>query len=223
MDLTLTDGGSPRRWPAPPRDRRLHVVERAPGDGRLGHPAADRPRRTGPGPAHHGPARPRRGRRRARRALRDWAPFACSLAAMRSQGVRDRERLARTRGSRCPTRAGRPTWVCTRAETWRGGGTRVLAQFHTPGGTYGAVAAKAENVAGLRAARPARAGRRAVEVGGGRVVPARGRRGEHGVDHGDGRGERVGPGRLAGGEDQAGGAGRAEGDPGGRAGHRGLR
>jgi hypothetical protein len=36
--------------------------------------------------------------------------------------------------------------VCTRAETWRGGGTRVLAQFRTPGGKYGAVAAKAENV-----------------------------------------------------------------------------
>jgi len=36
--------------------------------------------------------------------------------------------------------------VCTRAETWRGGGTRVLAEFRTLGATYGAVAAKAENV-----------------------------------------------------------------------------
>jgi hypothetical protein len=36
--------------------------------------------------------------------------------------------------------------VCTRADTWRGGGPRVLAQFHTPGGRYGAVAAKAEGV-----------------------------------------------------------------------------
>jgi hypothetical protein len=34
--------------------------------------------------------------------------------------------------------------VHTHAETWRGGGERVLAQFQTPGGKYGAVAAKAE-------------------------------------------------------------------------------
>lgn len=44
-----------------------------------------------------------------------------------------------------PDASGSATWVCTRADTWRGGGTRVLAQFRTPGGTYGAVAAKAEN------------------------------------------------------------------------------
>ncbi|MYS72785.1 hypothetical protein GTY88_20535, partial [Streptomyces sp. SID5926] len=37
-------------------------------------------------------------------------------------------------------------WVCTRAETWRGEGARVLAQFRTPGGVQGAVAAKAQDV-----------------------------------------------------------------------------
>jgi hypothetical protein len=36
--------------------------------------------------------------------------------------------------------------VCTRAETWRGEGARVLAQFRTPGGARGAVAAKAQDV-----------------------------------------------------------------------------
>jgi len=45
-----------------------------------------------------------------------------------------------------PDASGEAAWVCTRAETWRGGGARVLAQFHTPGGRFGAVAAKAEDV-----------------------------------------------------------------------------
>jgi hypothetical protein len=44
-----------------------------------------------------------------------------------------------------PDGSGPASWVCTRADTWRGGGTRVLAQFRAPGGTYGAVTAKAEN------------------------------------------------------------------------------
>ncbi|GAA5000983.1 hypothetical protein [Streptomyces siamensis] len=77
-------------------------------------------------------------------ALRDWSPFACSLASARSQGVRSVNawRFAR---QPLPDASGTAAWVCTRADTWRGGGTRVLAQFHTPGGVYGAVAAKAEN------------------------------------------------------------------------------
>jgi hypothetical protein len=44
-----------------------------------------------------------------------------------------------------PDASGQAVWVCTRADTWRGDGTLVLAQFHTAGGAYGAVAAKAEN------------------------------------------------------------------------------
>ncbi|WP_435220207.1 hypothetical protein [Streptomyces sp. Tue6028] len=77
-------------------------------------------------------------------ALREWSPFACSLASVRSQGVRSVNawRFAR---QPLPDASGTAAWVCTRADTWRGGGTRVLAQFHTPGGAYGAVAAKAEN------------------------------------------------------------------------------
>jgi hypothetical protein len=78
-------------------------------------------------------------------ALRTWAPYACSLAALRSAGVRGVNAWAYARQP-LPDASGSADWVCTRAETWRGGGIRVLAQFRTPGGKYGAVAAKAENV-----------------------------------------------------------------------------
>ncbi|MET7684491.1 hypothetical protein [Streptomyces sp. NPDC005423] len=76
-------------------------------------------------------------------ALRTWAPFACSLASVRSQGVRAVNAWEYATQP-LPDASGAARWVCTRAETWRGGGERVLAQFHTPGGLYGAVAAKAE-------------------------------------------------------------------------------
>ncbi|MEG3626351.1 hypothetical protein [Streptomyces poriticola] len=78
-------------------------------------------------------------------ALRTWAPFGCSLGAVRGQGVRSVNAWAFAEQP-LPDGSGRGSWVCTRAETWRGEGARVLAQFHTPGGRYGAVAAKAESV-----------------------------------------------------------------------------
>jgi hypothetical protein len=78
-------------------------------------------------------------------ALRTWAPFACSLADVRGQGVRTVNAWAYARQP-LPDGSGSGAWVCTRAETWRGDGTRVLAQFHTPGGLFGAVAAKAGDV-----------------------------------------------------------------------------
>ncbi|MFF9483998.1 hypothetical protein [Streptomyces sp. NPDC014676] len=77
-------------------------------------------------------------------ALRLWAPYACSLSAMRSAGVRSVNAWAFAEQP-LPDRSGEAAWVCTRAETWRGGGARVLAQFHTPGARFGAVAAKAES------------------------------------------------------------------------------
>lgn len=77
-------------------------------------------------------------------ALRTWAPYACSLSAMRSAGVRSVNAWAFSEQP-LPDESGEAAWVCTRAETWRGGGARVLAQFHTPGGRFGAVAAKAES------------------------------------------------------------------------------
>ncbi|MEU4090434.1 hypothetical protein [Streptomyces aureus] len=76
--------------------------------------------------------------------LREWAPFSCSLATLRSGGVRTVNAWEYARQP-LPDGSGPASWVCTRADTWRGGGTRVLAQFRTPGGTYGAVTAKAEN------------------------------------------------------------------------------
>ncbi|MGR4853604.1 hypothetical protein [Streptomyces sp. LARHCF252] len=92
------------------------------------------------------------------KALRTWQPYACSLGTVRSAGVRSVNAWAfneqplpdaseaRWGSPRPQGGGGSAAWVCTRAETWRGGGARVLAQFHTPGARYGAVAAKAENV-----------------------------------------------------------------------------
>ncbi|GED87400.1 hypothetical protein [Streptomyces sp. 6-11-2] len=77
--------------------------------------------------------------------LRAWAPLACSLASVRAHGVRSVNAWQYAEQP-LPDETGTAAWVCTRAETWRGDGPRVLAQFHTPGGKYAAVAAKAENV-----------------------------------------------------------------------------
>ncbi|MFF7184432.1 hypothetical protein ACFZAR_04220 [Streptomyces sp. NPDC008222] len=86
-------------------------------------------------------------------ALRTWAPLACSLAAVRSQGVRSVNAWEYARQS-LPDGSGAAQWVCTRADTWRGDAPRVLAQFRTPGGRSGAVAAQAEGVAACGAKDP---------------------------------------------------------------------
>ncbi|MFJ4538180.1 hypothetical protein ACIP39_19765 [Streptomyces tibetensis] len=86
-------------------------------------------------------------------ALHTWRPFACSLGTMRSAGVRSVNAWAYNEQP-LPDASGSAAWVCTRAETWRGGGARVLAQFHTPGGAYGAAAAQAENVPACGASDP---------------------------------------------------------------------
>ncbi|MER5751252.1 hypothetical protein [Streptomyces sp. NPDC002088] len=87
------------------------------------------------------------------KALRTWAPFACSLSDARTQGVRS-VNAWKYAEQQLPDANGTGTWVCTRAETWRGGGPRVLAQFNTPGGAYGAAVAKAENVSACGARDP---------------------------------------------------------------------
>ncbi len=79
------------------------------------------------------------------KALRVWEPYACSLAVMRSAGVRSVNAWAYAEQP-LPGGDGRAQWLCTRGETWRGTGARVLAQFHSPGARYGAVAARAEDV-----------------------------------------------------------------------------
>ncbi|WSQ08562.1 hypothetical protein OG604_12720 [Streptomyces sp. NBC_01231] len=77
--------------------------------------------------------------------LRTWAPFACSLSAVRAAGVRGVNAWEYATQP-LPDMTGWAAWSCTRAETWRGDGTRVLAQFQTPGAASGAVATMAENV-----------------------------------------------------------------------------
>ncbi|MGW6603491.1 hypothetical protein [Streptomyces sp. NPDC055036] len=75
-----------------------------------------------------------------------WARTACLLPAMRSHGVRSVNSWPYARQA-LPESNGTATWFCTRAETWRGPGSRVLAQFQAPSenAAPGAVAARAEN------------------------------------------------------------------------------
>ena len=95
-------------------------------------------------PAHLTSGRPAAPREATGAAnLRGWAPFACSLASVRSQGVRSVRLAVRAAVAARRERLGDLGVHPRRHLT--GGGTRVLAQFRTPGGTYGAVAAKAEN------------------------------------------------------------------------------
>ncbi|MGW2781085.1 hypothetical protein ACWC3X_07490 [Streptomyces populi] len=141
MDLTLSADGSASPLAGPPRTGtctswNVLQVEDASGTRLL----------TDLGelvPAHLTAGRPGAPREAAgAQGLREWAPFACSLGSVRSGGVRtvNAWRYAR---QPLPDGSGAASWVCTRADTWRGGGTRALAQFRTPGGTYGAVVARA--------------------------------------------------------------------------------
>ena len=79
------------------------------------------------------------------KARDSWASYACSLGAVRGQGVRS-VNAWEFASQPLPDSTGSGAWVCTRADTWRGDGARVLAQFRTPGGVQGAVAAKAQDV-----------------------------------------------------------------------------
>lgn len=60
-----------------------------------------------------------------------WARAACRLTAVRSHGVRSVNAWPFAE-QRLPEDGGRAAWVCARAETWRGTGSRVLAQFQVP-------------------------------------------------------------------------------------------
>ncbi|MFF0742679.1 hypothetical protein ACFYVL_20005 [Streptomyces sp. NPDC004111] len=78
-----------------------------------------------------------------------WARTACLLPTVRSHGVRSVNSWSYA-AQPLPDDNGTAQWLCTRAETWRGTGSRVFAQFQPPStkksGT-GAVAAKAEDSA----------------------------------------------------------------------------
>ncbi|MGW0733218.1 hypothetical protein [Streptomyces sp. NPDC002851] len=95
-------------------------------------------------PAHLTGGRPEAPREVNTPAARSsWARTACLLPAVRAHGVRSVNSWAYA-SQRLPEANGTATWVCTRAETWRGTGGRVFAQFQAPGKDTGAIAAKAE-------------------------------------------------------------------------------
>lgn len=78
-----------------------------------------------------------------------WARTACLLPEMRARGVRSVNSW-RYAEQTLPEGEGSAQWLCTRAETWRGEGSRVLAQFQAPvpasaTASPGAVAARAED------------------------------------------------------------------------------
>ncbi|MFH8724613.1 hypothetical protein [Streptomyces termitum] len=69
-----------------------------------------------------------------------WGRTACRLSTVLGQGVRS-VRAWRFARQSLPEGAGRAAWVCTRAETWRGTGARVLVQFLSPDPRAGAAQA----------------------------------------------------------------------------------
>ncbi|MFG3505768.1 hypothetical protein ACGF5F_09645 [Streptomyces sp. NPDC047821] len=75
-------------------------------------------------------------------ARAEWARTACLLPALRSKGVRSVNSW-RFAEQELPEGAGTAAWLCTRADTWRGTGGTVLAQFQAPPARAGAVVAKA--------------------------------------------------------------------------------
>ncbi|MFE9373401.1 hypothetical protein ACFYM2_27040 [Streptomyces sp. NPDC006711] len=91
-----------------------------------------------------------------RAAREGWARTACLLPTVRSHGVRSVNDWQFAQQA-LPENNGAASWICTRAETWRGAGSRVFAQFQAPSTRLapGAIAARAENSAacGQREAR----------------------------------------------------------------------
>ncbi|MGW2561849.1 hypothetical protein ACWCXB_21870 [Streptomyces sp. NPDC001514] len=64
-------------------------------------------------------------------ARKAWARTACLLPAVRSHGVRAVNSWEYARQP-LPEENGTAAWLCTRAETWRGTGSRSFAQFQAP-------------------------------------------------------------------------------------------
>ncbi|MCC5475850.1 hypothetical protein [Streptomyces barringtoniae] len=93
-------------------------------------------------PAHLTAGRPgSAGEASGAAGLRAWAPFACALDAERSGGVRTVNAWSFA-DQPLPDGSGAASWMCARAETWRGDGTGSLALFGLPGHPAGAVAAR---------------------------------------------------------------------------------
>ncbi|MEV7864958.1 hypothetical protein AB0P17_02380 [Streptomyces sp. NPDC088124] len=75
-----------------------------------------------------------------------WARTACLLPSARAGGVRSVNSWEFARQP-LPESNGTAAWLCTRAETWRGPGTRVLAHFQAPSQHPAAPAALAAGAA----------------------------------------------------------------------------
>ncbi|MFJ3877936.1 hypothetical protein ACIPW5_10795 [Streptomyces sp. NPDC090077] len=75
--------------------------------------------------------------------LGEWSRTACLLPSVRSHGVRSVNAWTYAKQP-LPEGDGTATWLCSRAETWRGTADRVQAQFLAPGAPLAAQAAKAE-------------------------------------------------------------------------------
>ncbi|MET9800719.1 hypothetical protein [Streptomyces sp. NPDC006368] len=98
-----------------------------------------------------------------RAARAEWARTACLLPMARSRGVRSvnswrfaEQELPGTGGA---ADGGTARWLCTRAETWRGTGSRALAQLQAPEPkegvvTAGTVVAKADDAPGCGTREP---------------------------------------------------------------------
>jgi hypothetical protein len=78
-------------------------------------------------------------------ARASWARTACLLPGLRAHGVRSVNSWQYAEQP-LPEANGTAAWLCTRAETWRGTGSRVMAHFQAPGrpDSPGAIAARAE-------------------------------------------------------------------------------
>lgn len=92
-----------------------------------------------------------------------WARTACHLSSVNGEGVRSVTSTAFA-AQELPGGAGTAQWVCTRAETWRGAGSRAMTQFQAPQPDGEAVA---PGVVTARAEDTAACGERAPDVVGG--------------------------------------------------------
>jgi hypothetical protein len=98
-----------------------------------------------PAPAHLTSGRPTApGEVTSRTALTEWGRIGCSLAALRAHGVRSVNSW-RYAEERLPETDGTASWLCARADTWRGTGSTVLVAFRVPDRTTSTLVARAEN------------------------------------------------------------------------------
>ncbi|NJP66756.1 hypothetical protein [Streptomyces spiramenti] len=92
-----------------------------------------------------------------------WARTACHLSSVNGEGVRTVTSVSFA-SQELPGGGGTAQWVCTRAETWRGAGSRAMTQFQGPQADGEAVA---PGVVTARAEDTAACGERAPELVGG--------------------------------------------------------